>query len=413
MEIKPIVTPDFVVLDEDVTLAEMLAQLQNQEKRIGLVFRKNKYVGMVEKRDIIKSRLDVHQAKLKNFLYKTPVLKEETDLLDAAKMFYQTEMDFLPVEKNKKIFGVVNSLDLAKSALVLPEAKNLHVQEVKYAKPSKVSPDDKLAKALGIMHEENVDLVPVFDSGVVSGVLSYRDILRKYLNWSPQKDFSARHNALMKTKRSQVEFSPLVSLPISDFSTNDNLRMVNSMDALSVAVNIMHNNRIHNLVVVDNNDYKGMLTVRNILNKFSSFKTQKDYSLQFIGLKDSKLSSTDKYSLQKLAESEALRLQRKIKQKMDITMHLKEHGKKDRGREKFSIIMHLTLPGKQLVSEHVDWDPFTVMKNAFYLAEQEAMKVIGRQLARDKKILKFCIKYNFSLFLFVSSPKFYSQDDFL
>jgi ribosome-associated translation inhibitor RaiA len=113
----------------------------------------------------------------------------------------------------------------------------------------------------------------------------------------------------------------------------------------------------------------------------------KNYSIQFIGLNDSKLSSADKYSLQKLAESEAMKLQRKVKQQLNMTLHLKEHGKKDKGREKFSITLHTKIAGKTIISEHDDWDPFGVTKSAFDHVEQEAFKIIGKQLAKDKKII--------------------------
>jgi len=386
MEIKPIVTSNFVVLNEDVTITEALSQFRAGEDKAGLVYRKDKYLGMVNLRETIKSRLDVSTVKIKNFVSKTPFLNENTDVLEAARMFYQTGLDFLPIEKDKKIIGVINALELAKYSMALPEVKSMRVSDIKFTKSSKVAAKDKLSKALTIMHDQSVDHVPVFEEDKISGVLSFRDVLNKYHIWTPQSDFMAKPNVMMKTKRAQVEPTPIVSLPVSSFSSTGELRKINSMDALSVAVTIMYNNKIHDLLAIDNEEYKGMLTVRNIFNKLSAFNAPKEYSVQFIGLKDSKLSSADQFSLQKLAENEAMKLQRKIKQRVDISLHLKEHGKKDKGREKFSVTLRMNLPGKTIVSEYDDWDPFGVMKSSFDHAQQEAMKVIGKQLAKDKNV---------------------------
>ena len=43
MEIKPLIKEDFVVLDEESTLSELIGKLKTFEKRTGLVFRKKKY----------------------------------------------------------------------------------------------------------------------------------------------------------------------------------------------------------------------------------------------------------------------------------------------------------------------------------------------------------------------------------
>ena len=52
MEITPIITEDFVVLNEDSTFSELIAQLKQFEKRTALVFKNNKYRGLIEKKHL-------------------------------------------------------------------------------------------------------------------------------------------------------------------------------------------------------------------------------------------------------------------------------------------------------------------------------------------------------------------------
>ncbi|MFH0701265.1 MAG: CBS domain-containing protein [Candidatus Woesearchaeota archaeon] len=388
VELKSIIKEDFVILDEDTSLSEVITQLQNFEKRAGLVFRKKKYLGLVEKRNLMRSSVDFSKIKVRGLVSKTPVLKESTSLLEAAKLAFDSGVDYLPVEKGKNIIGVIDSLDLAKSCLELPETKNLKVEDIKLVKPSKIEHEDSLGKALAIMQEESADHLPLFTGGKLSGVLSFRDVLRKYLNWSPSRDYSAKFNAKAQMKITDAELPKLSSLPISDFSTNENLITVHSSENLKKALEIMAVNRIHDVLVVDfENDFKGMLTARNVLKKVGALNSIQNYNIQFVGLKECKLKPYQRYALQELAQSEMAKLQRKLKQELAVNIHLKGHGMKEQGREKFSVTMRLSLPSHTIVSTHDDWEPETVLRSAFEHVEDEALRKIGKQLARDKKIL--------------------------
>jgi CBS domain-containing protein len=331
--------------------------------------------------------LDVQKTKLKGYVHKTPLIKENTDLLQAAEMFYHTELDYLPVEKDKKIIGVVNSLDVANAVLTLPEFKEMRTNNVKLVKPSKVSTEDKLTKALKIMHNEKIDRVPLFEEGKISGVLSFKDILNEYAKWGPQKDFLSKYNDQSKTKRAQVEQDSMISVPVKSFVVNQQIKTINSMSLLRDAVKEMYINNIHDLVVMDNEQYKGLLTIRSTLRKLASFMDEKDFTIQFNGLKEVNLDASDRYNLQMLAAREAGKLQRKLKQKVALTLHIKEHGKKDNGREKFSITIHAQLAKNKLISEDYDWDPEVAMRKVFDNILNEADKLLSRQLSKDKRIM--------------------------
>lgn len=386
VDVKLIIKEDFVILDEETTLSEVVIQLQNFEKRAGLVFRKNKYLGLVEKRNLMKSSMDLSKVKVRGLLRKTPLLREDTDIQEAASLMFEADADYLPVERNKKIFGVVCAIDLAKLCLTLPEIKNLKVSEFKLIKPSKLSGDDNLGKALNIMQTEIIDHLPLFEKNKLSGMLSFRDVLRKYLNWSPNKDYSARFNAEARIKISDGELPKLASLPISNFSTNDNLVTVRSVDDVKKAVDKMLDNHVHDVLVVDSEqDYKGLLTVRNLLKKVSVVTPILSSNLQFVGLKDVKLKPYQMYNLQQMAQEFTTKLHRKLREEPSIVIHLKEHGKKDKGREKYSVTLHANLPRLKLSSEQVEWDPEMALRNAFEHIEAEALRRMGKQIARDKK----------------------------
>jgi len=387
VDVKSIIKSDFSVFDEDTSLSEVVAQLHNFEKRAGLVFRKNKYLGLVEKKNLMKSSLDLSKVKVRGLVRKTPIINYATDIQEAAQLMFDSDSEYLPIEEGKKIVGVISSLDLAKLCLDLPEMKGIKVEDIKLVKPSKIEQKDVLGKALSVMQEESVDHLPVFEAGSIYGVLSFRDVLRKYLNWSPTRDYSVKFNVLAKGKVVDGELPKLAALPVSDFSTNSGLVSVSSADSAKKAIESMLDNRIHDVLVMDfEKDFKGMLTIRNLLKKVGTAVAPKNYNIQFVGLKESQLKPYQMYSLQEIAKTESTKLQRKLKQEMNISVHLKAHGKKDSGREKFSVTLKIVLPKGTVISTHDEWDPEIAIRSAFEHAEEEALRKVGRQLAKDKQI---------------------------
>jgi CBS domain-containing protein len=383
LEIKPLITEDFVILDEESTLSELIGKLKTFEKRTALVFRKKKYLGLIEKKKLLKSRLDVSKAKIKNFVQKTPIISENADLIETAYLMYQSDLRFVPVESDKKIVGVLNALDLTKLIAELPEVKNTKVKDIKLVKPRKVNMNDPLSTAMNIMFQEKVDHIPLFEQGEVAGIITFKDILRKYLNWSPKRNFSAKFNAAANAKCAASEMPKLDNLPVSGFSTNYNLVTIISGEPLTKAINLMLKKGISDLLVMENNEFVGMLTVKNILRKIGSLKIPKKFTIKFVGLNKTKLEPYQKYSIKKIASNEAMKLQRKIKNELNITLHLKVYDKG--GRQKFSVHIKLEYPGQLIASNQDDWDLETALRKTFENAKNAVKKKFRGDSSRDKE----------------------------
>ena len=167
MEIKPLIKDDYLILNEEATLSELIGKLKQFEKRTALIFRNKKYVGLVEKKKLLKSRIDATEFKIKNFIQKTPIINENADIIETAYLMYQSNLEYVPVESNKEIIGVLSSLDLIKSATELKELKTVKVSDIKLIKPKKLAKDDQIATALTIMYKEKIDHIPVYDQGQI------------------------------------------------------------------------------------------------------------------------------------------------------------------------------------------------------------------------------------------------------
>ena len=373
MEIKPLIKDDYLVLDENATLSELIGQMKQFEKRTALIFRNKKYLGLIEKKKLLKSRIDATEVKVKNFIQKTPIVNENADIIETAYLMYQSNLEYIPVESNKEIIGVLSSLDLIKSATGLKELDKAKVSDIKLIKPKKLGKEDQIATALTIMYKERIDHVPVYDQGKVYGVISFKDIIRKYLNWSPKRDISTKFNKTASTRSAEVDMPHLASLPVSSFSTNDNLVFGKQTDSLKNATKLMSDGNVKSLLIMENQDLLGLLTTKYLLRKIASLKIPKNYNIKFVGLNKIKLQSYQKYNIQKIASNEAFKLQRKIKNDMNLTIHIKSYDKQG-GEQKFSVNLKIDFPSRVITSSQEDWDLETALRKTFNNAKNEVDK---------------------------------------
>ena len=129
MEITPLIKTNFVAVDENVSVSEMLGKLKQAEERAALVYKNDKYLGLLEKKRLLKSRLGSAETKLKGLTLKTPLLSEHADVIETAYLMYESNLDLVPVERKKSIVGVLHALDVARLGVHLPEAKPWRVDD--------------------------------------------------------------------------------------------------------------------------------------------------------------------------------------------------------------------------------------------------------------------------------------------
>src|SRR3989344_2305653 len=208
MEITPAIKSEFLSFDSEQAVSEMIGQLRKFDQRHGLIFKKDKYLGIIEKKGLLRSRLDVSKAKINNFVHRTPLVNEHADVIETAYALFKADSDFVPVESNQKIVGVLSALDLAKLAADLPETKSFTVADVKLVKGEKLEKNDPVGKAIGLMHKARVDQVPIFEGKKLYGIVSFRDFLQKYLAWVPVRETSTKFDKVRGGSRGAESDKP-------------------------------------------------------------------------------------------------------------------------------------------------------------------------------------------------------------
>src|SRR4249919_1761461 len=136
-----------------------------------------------------------------------------------------------------------------------PEQQANEVDKVKRSEsgmivdPVTMSPDAKVSEALDVMRQYKISGVPITKNGKLVGILTNRDL----------------------------RFETRFDIPISKVMTKENLITVAVGTTLEDAENILHEHRVEKLLVVDDNyNLKGLITVKDIQKKLKYPNAAKD-----------------------------------------------------------------------------------------------------------------------------------------
>lgn len=390
MEIKDIIKDDFLTMEKDQTFSSFIGKLRETDKRNALIFDHGKFEGIIEEKWLLRAKVNSPAVEISQFVKKIPTAAPEIDLVEAAYLMFQSDIDALPIAADKQISGIVYGLDLAKEAVKLEEMKGVKVNDLKLDKVQELNPKDPIAKALEIMYLKKVRHIPVAEEGKVVGIISYSDILKKYYPFPSSREGGFTGGNKSKTKAFESDRPEIDLLPVSSFDTHNNLYTCTEKDKLSEAISTMYGKNATCLLVVRDEKAIGMLTLKNILKKIASLKVKPLFNIQFVGLNDTHLNPYQKNNLMKIAGNEAFKLQRRFNDKFKLIVHIKEYekdGKSDK-QHKYAVNLKVEFPG-HVIQSHKGWggtwDIETAVRKAFQNADNELKKKLRGDSAWKKK----------------------------
>lgn len=370
MEIGPLIQKNFVYLDSDLSLSKYVAKLK--ENKAILVYKNSKYYGIIDKNQLLKTRFNSKEIKIGSFVQKTPILSEHTGILETADLLFQSNFEYLPVEIDKKIVGIISAGDIINAAFNLPEIKKCLISEFKILNPAKIQKEDPVSKALNILNKENLEQIPIFNGDKLFGTLNLNNLIENFLKWPSIKDTSSKSTKNTRTKAARTDKLKFASIPITAFCSTNIISISLNKD-WSKAIQLLQKHNLTNLFIKDKNSFAGILNIKNILRYIISQNIPTNYNIRFIGLNKTQLDVVQKKNLKKIASNEAYKLQRDIKNDFKLAIHIKEY-KKEGGKQKYSIDMRLDYPGKMIAISQSDWKVKTALRKTFNNAKNKLLK---------------------------------------
>lgn len=96
---------------------------------------------------------------------------------DAAKIFYEKNVNSLLVIEDDKLIGIITEKDLVAGMLVFGHKKDEKVRKIMSTPVVSVSPDISVIKAANIMIEKRIHKLPVLEKGKLVGLISASDLI--------------------------------------------------------------------------------------------------------------------------------------------------------------------------------------------------------------------------------------------
>jgi CBS domain-containing protein len=239
---------------------------------------KGHYVGMVSRRSVIRSRLDLSRIKVKSLMTSAPEVVLGDSLSRVAKLMIGSGIRQLPVMDKGRIVGFITD-EAVIHALVGAEWGGNPVETIMTRAPHTLEANRSIGAVMGLMREFGVSHVPIMDKGHLAGLVSIQDILENF--YFPPKRMSNNDVAGDRIDTLGVAAKGIMSTPVITVEPKKNLRDCEAM---------MHKHDISCLCVAEGDRLVGVVTKLDFLEPISQMEiAERRLTLQF-GLKDIEIS---------------------------------------------------------------------------------------------------------------------------
>lgn len=265
--VRELMNVEFPSVDVNDSLSELLGVMRKWKRHWAVVLDGKKYVGMVDKKLLRRSRIDVMQMKVRHCMVSVPRLLMNDDLTTMVDKVIDADLKALPVFEKDVLVGVVPVFHLLE--FLKPVLKSVRAGEFVPRTLFVLEESSGLSTALSVMERNKIHHVPVVDKrGVLVGMLSLADLLEKLLVFPKSRVHLSGGSSRQKGKSGHGtgEKSGLLSLPVSALMSPECCSC--SVDTLLPRVMDMMYEEGHGAVVVtDKKVPVGIVSVKDVLLK--------------------------------------------------------------------------------------------------------------------------------------------------
>jgi CBS domain-containing protein len=274
---------------------------------------KGKYVGMITRRSILRSRLDFTMAKVRPLMQAAPQVSPDMLLGELAKLMIGSGMRQLPLFDKGKLLGFVTDEDVIHAA-VGDEWGRGAVEKVMTRAPHIIEAGRSVGAVFGLMRDYGISHVPVMEGGRLVGMVSIEDILEN-IYW-PQRRQSKGDIGGEKIETLGIAVKGIMASPVIT---------VDSKTSLRDAEKQMHDHDVSCLCVVTSDRLIGILTKLDFLEPISQVAAQaRKLTIQF-GVKDIDIDESQQGFMMNEFDSFSRKYQEAF-QLGTLFVYMKSHG---------------------------------------------------------------------------------------
>jgi CBS domain-containing protein len=372
---KDIFSKGFNSVQDNDTLSRCLESFKKgMPPVLAVLDEKGKYVGMITRRSILRSRLDPTVAKVRSLMQAAPQVGLDASLSELAKLMIGSGMRQLPMFDKGKLLGFVTDEGVIHAAVTDSWGKT-EVEKIMTRAPHTLEANRSVGAVLSLMREYGVSHVPVMDKGKLVGMVSIQDILEN-IYW-PQRRQTLGDIVGEKTETLSVPVKGIMASPVIT---------VDPKVGLSVAEKQMHDRDVSCLVVVSGERLVGVVTKLDFLEPISQLgaAAARKLTVQF-GVKDVDIGPEQQGFMMEEFDSFSRKYQEAF-QLGTLFVYMKSHG-------------NTSMRGTPMIHCRLQ---FRTVRGTFFSASEGwgveptfrvALDRLERRLLRSKELLAYNPKY--------------------
>jgi predicted transcriptional regulator len=269
--VKNVFTKGFSTVRENDTVSKCLELFKKEiPPVIAVLDDRGKYVGVISRRWVIRSRVDPATTKVKTLMRSAPRVSPEFSLSKTAKLMIESGVRQLPVFEKNKLAGFVADEDIIHGA-VTQEWGNTAIEKIMTKAPQVIDANRSVGAVLSLFREYGVSHVPVVDEGKVVGVVSIHDVIEQV--FQPRQ-----RQTLGEIVGEKV---PVLSIPAKGIMAQPVITVAPDV-GVKEAAKQMHDHDISCLVVLSKERLVGIVTKLDFLEPISQMEmVERKLSVQF------------------------------------------------------------------------------------------------------------------------------------
>ena len=271
MNVMDVLRTDYLAISPDDTLSRVVGKLGKDHTEAVALDDKGKYVGMLWKRALIRSRVDPAATKVRKFITNPATLVADASLERVAQLMHNSDFHVLPVlDKGDRVLGIAGARDVLDA--LSARFAGIKASEVATNKLITLTETDPTGRAITLFREKKIDRIPILDSsGKLAGIVTLMDLISRFHKGTPQGSISGRggkHGRTSKSGNDPGERPDYDKLPVGNIMTK--LVVTASPNAkVADVIKLLRDNRISDVIMVQNDLPVGIVTTKDLLYEVS------------------------------------------------------------------------------------------------------------------------------------------------
>jgi predicted transcriptional regulator len=371
---KDIYTKGVSTVNENDTLSRCLEFFKTEMPPVLAVLdAKGKYVSVIARRWVLRSRLDPASTKVKSLMRHAPKITPEHEISKIAKLMIESGTRQLPVFEDENLLGFVTDENIINAA-VRQEWGKTKVSSVMTRAPYTIDAHRSVGAVLNLFREHGFSHVPVMDAGKLVGIISIRDILERIFQSNERQTTGDRIGEKVETF--SIPARGIMSKPVIAVEADTNLRE---------AAKKMRDYNVSCLAATLNDRLVGIISKLDFLEPISQLETTTpNLTIQF-SVKDTRITNDQQAFMIDEFDSFTRKYQEAFKTGT-LFVYIKTHGTAN-SRE--NPLVHCRLQFRTQKGTFVSSDEGWGVEPTF----RTALDRMDRRLLRSKELLAYNPKY--------------------